>query len=209
MAGRPLTDEQKARMAEGRRAARLRKAEEKENEGVQEAASGDEVGSLLSAADLEYIRSEAAKKVEAEKEDALRADKKAAIKKAIEEETLKLRKEAGLSNHMDDLLQILVDVAPFSGDIKIDGTIYEHGRWYTVDRRKYETIREICARSWDAEDRAGNPNRKFYRNVAGTMNPMQNERRGSDGTLTMFPDGSVLNAINGNVSNVPGKGITG
>lgn len=209
MAGRPLTDEQKARMAEGRRLARERKALEPKEEVAAAALAVDEAGSLLTAADLEYIREQASKKVEAERADALRADKNKAIKKAIEDETAKLRKEAGLANHMDDLLQILIDVAPFSGDIKIDGTIYEHGRWYTVDRRKYETIREICARSWDAEDRAGNPNRKFYRNVAGTMNPMHNERRGSDGTLTMFPEGSVLNAINGGTVNAPGKGIAG
>lgn len=208
MAGRPLTDEQKARMAEGRRAARLRKAEEKENP-ASEPEMVDASGPLLTDAELAEIRRQAAAKIEAERADALRADKQKAMKKALDEEIRRQRQEAGLSNHMDDLLQILIDVAPFSGNVTIDGTVYEHGRWYTVDRRKYETIREICARSWDAEDRAGNPNRKFYRNVAGTMNPMNNERRGSDGTLTMFPEGSVLNAINGGTVNAPGKGIAG
>jgi len=82
-------------------------------------------------------------------------------------------------------------VAPYTDRIVIDDKIYVHGNWYTVPRRVYDVIREQMARSWDSEERAGNPNRKFRREDAGTMNPMANERRLSAGILTLGLDSRV------------------
>ena len=103
------------------------------------------------------------------------------------------RRDAGLVDYRDDILDILIDVAPFAVDITIDGTVYQHGHWYKVDRRRHDSLREIMARSWDSEDRAGNPNRRFHREVAGTMNPLANERRQADGTFTL----GVIPTVNG------------
>jgi hypothetical protein len=96
-------------------------------------------------------------------------------------------------------MDILIDVAPFAVDITVDGTVYQHGRWYKVDRRRYNSLMETMARSWDSEERAGNPNRRHRREVAGTMNPLANEQRMPDGTFTVGPP-RILNARTGAVS---------
>lgn len=153
----------------------------------------------LSAEELARIREEAAKKVAAEMADVNAAKRKKLIAETLAEETLRQRRAAGLTDYRDDMLDILIDVAPFTAEIRIDGTVYQHGRWYKVDRRRYDSLREIMARSWDAEDRAGNPNRKFQRTVAGSMNPLLNELRLPDGTMTMGVDARV-NAITGAIS---------
>lgn len=141
--------------------------------------------------ELARIRAEAKKKVDAEVAAANSEKRKKLVAKELDAEILRQRKDAGLIDYRDDLLEILIDVAPFSDNIAIDGVIYQHGTWYTVDRRRYDSLREIMARSWDSEERAGNPNRKFRREVAGSMNPMANERRLRDGTLTVGYDPGV------------------
>ncbi len=147
----------------------------------------------LSAAELARIRETAKKKVDAELAKSREAEREGLIAKALDAEILQQRKDAGLVDYRDDILDILIDVAPFAVDITIDGKVYQHGRWYPVDRRLYDTLTEIMARSWDSEDRAGNPNRRFRREVAGTMNPLANERRQADGSFTL---GTVPN-VNG------------
>lgn len=142
-------------------------------------------GLELSPRELERIREEAKKKVDAEFDERRRAERKELIAKTLDAETQRQRREAGLTDYRDDLEDILIDVAPFAADIRIDDTIYQHSSWYTVTRRQGDTLREIMARGWDAEDRAGNPNRRFRRDAAGTMNPMLRERRLGDGTLTI------------------------
>jgi hypothetical protein len=159
----------------------------------------------LTADELEDIRREARKKVEAELKASNEAARKTIIAKALDAEILEQRRAAGLTDHRDDLVQILIDIAPFDDKIVIDGTMYFHGSWYTVDRRKHDTLREICARSWDAEDRAGNPNRKFYRHVAGSMNPMVHEPMMSDGTYSVR-GGTVINARTGAMTGLPSTG---
>lgn len=206
--GAPLTDEQKAKMAAGRKAAAERKAAVAtvaEPDAPEPSAPEPPVltdSPVLSDDELDKIRQEARKKIDEELADRNAASKKQAIKDILDIEILRQRREAGLTDHRDDMLQILVDVGPFTDRIVIDGTIYQHGSWYTVDRRKYDVMREIMARSWDAEERAGNPNRKFHRNVAGTMNPMAREIRQADGTLTMGIDTRV-NGVTGSAVNPP------
>lgn len=162
----------------------------------------DPFDGLLAPAELARIREEAQKEVEKELAAVDSAKKRKAMADALAAERQRLRRDAGLTDYRDDLLDILIDVAPFAGDIKIDGTIYTHGNWYKVDRRKYDSLREIMARSWDSEDRAGNPNRRFYRTVAGTMNPLAHDARLPDGTLTIGRD-TRINAMTGSISAPP------
>lgn len=160
-------------------------AEQGEGSDLDEPATDEPAGLELSTAELARIREEAKKKVDAELADVGRVERKKLMAKTLDDEILRQRTEAGLTDYRDDMLQILIDVAPFANDIRIDRDIYQHGSWYTVDRRKYDTLNEIMARSWDSEERAGNPNRRFRRQVAGSMNPMANERRMGDGSFTL------------------------
>lgn len=202
MAKREMTEAERERLranlAKGRataaanRAAKLAAGPEDEPEDEPEdpvedpVRDADEPAPLeLSAEELARIREEAKKKVDAEIALQVAAERKKLMSKALDAEILAQRKAAGLIDYQDDKLDILIDVSPFSVDITIDGTVFQHGHWYNVDRRKYDSLREIMARSWDSEERAGNPNRRFQRTVAGTMNPMANEQRMSDGTFTL------------------------
>jgi hypothetical protein len=187
VAKREMTEEQKAaarvNLAKAREA-KLAKAAELPQETAPVEEPDESAPIELSDAELGRIREEAKKKVDAELAARRAEEKKAKMAQTLDAETLRLRREAGLTDCRDDILEILIDVAPFAEDLKIDGVTYQHGHWYPVDRRKYDVLREMMARSWDAEERAGNPNRKFRREVAGSMNPMMNERRLPDGTLT-------------------------
>lgn len=193
MAKRELTAEQRAAMERNLALGRQRKQERLALKPAgSEAPDPDEpvtepdeaVPLELTDAEMARIREEAKKKVDEELRLRAAAERKEKIAAALDAETRRQRREAGLTNHLDDLVEIMIDVAPFTDNITIDGTVYQHGMWYTVDRRKADVMREIMARSWDSEERAGNPNRKFRREQAGTMNPMAREQRLADGTLT-------------------------
>ncbi len=146
---------------------------------------------LLSDAELDRIRQEARKKVEDELASLRKTEKKAAMATALDAEVLAQRRALGLADHRDDIVEVLIDVAPFAKDITVDGTVYLHGQWYKMDRRKADSVREIMARSWDSEDRAGNPNRRFRREAGAPMNTMLLERRTADGAFTMGHDPRV------------------
>ncbi len=201
-----MTPELLAKMAAGRKAAAEARAAAKaaaSEETVAPAMTEIEIEERaawagLSAAELTRIREEARKKVDKEIEASRAAEREKLMAKALDAEILEQRKAAGLINYLDDELDILIDVAPFANNITIDGTVYQHGEWKRVDRRKYDTLKEIMARSWDSEERAGNPNRRFRREVAGTMNPLSNEQRMSDGTFTL--SAPTINARTGTVS---------
>lgn len=154
-------------------------------------AGADLYAARLSDDELSTIADEARKKVDAEIADVAKLNRKELMAKALDNEILRQRREAGLTDYRDDMITFLIDVAPFANDIRIDGKVYTHGQWVTLPRRQYDAIREIMARSWDSEDRAGNPNRKHARTVAGSMNPLQNEQRMPDGTFTVGLDQRV------------------
>jgi hypothetical protein len=139
--------------------------------------------SVLSPEKLERIREEARKRVEAELRQRAEGEQTELVAKLLEEETLRLRRAHGLTNHLDDVIEITINAPPFATMYAIDSKLYHHGYTYHVPRKLYDVLREQMARGWDAEDRAGNPNRKFYRDPAVTMNPMLQQRRYGDGTV--------------------------
>ncbi len=202
-----MTPELLAKMAAGRKAAAEARAAAKAaapNEPAPLAPAEREYNAVagvidgLSAAELARIREEARKKVDKEIEASRAAEREKLMGKALDAEIQEQRKAAGLTNDLDDMIDILIDVAPFADNITIDGKVFQHGHWYSVERRQAKSIEEIMARSWDSEERAGNPNRRFRREVAGTMNPLANERRAPDGTFTL--NTPTINARTGTVS---------
>lgn len=156
-----------------------------QNEPVRDA--DDPVPLELTAEELARVQEEAKKKIDAELAVKRAAERKALIAKALDDEIMRQRNAAGLVDYRDDMVRFMINVAPFSPGIDIDGRRYAHGEWVTTPRREYDTIREAMARSWESEDRAGNPNKKFQqeRQMAGIVNPMLVERRMSDGTFTV------------------------
>jgi hypothetical protein len=64
----------------------------------------------------------------------------------------------------------------------IDGVQYFQGYTYTVPRRVYNDMMKTMTDGWMAEDRAGNPNRKYYRSPQQQQNPFALQRFLSDGS---------------------------
>jgi hypothetical protein len=180
---------QKAVRAAKREASAALPADEPEAPPIEEP---EEAGAVtLDDEEIEKIRRQAREKVAVEIADIAKMSKKALMAKTLDDEILRQRREAGLTDYRDDLVDVLIDVAPYTDRITIDDKMYMHGHWYLVPRRVFDVIREQMARSWDSEERAGNPNRRFRREVAGTMNPLANEQRLSDGSLTLGLDSRV------------------
>ncbi len=62
--------------------------------------------------------------------------------KALDAEILEQRKAAGLIDYRDDILDILIDVAPFADGITIDGKTYQQFKKEThADPRRKELYR--------------------------------------------------------------------
>ena len=111
-------------------------------------------------------RAIASKDLEAQLRESIRAD---------------LRRDAGLTSHLDDIIEHTINCPPFADKYIIDGVAYHHGYTYTMRRALYDVLREQEARGWDSEDQAGNPNKQFFRRREMTMNPLLRMRYGDDG----------------------------
>lgn len=63
--------------------------------------------------------------------------------------------------------EIMLDLAPHSDRIMIDGIVYFHGQRYQVSEPLYCTLKDIMARGWEHEAEVGGVNRDQYRPVPG------------------------------------------
>lgn len=103
---------------------------------------------LLSNEEVLEARAEARKQVEA-------AQRKAAKKKIIDDETQRLRTEEGLvtgDGTKDQMVRIALDLAPHSPFIVLNHRPYYHAQTYTVPRHVAETLREIQQNGWRHQD---------------------------------------------------------
>lgn len=63
----------------------------------------------------------------------------------------------------DQMCEIMLDLAPHSDRLIIDGTIYLHGRTYTVPQRVYDVMRETIHRGWEHQREIDGKDRNVYR----------------------------------------------
>lgn len=125
---------------------------------VTEMLDAEEEHPVLSAQEIAEIRAEARKKVEAERRSAARAE-------MLERELNAARREAGLTTGgpNDEMVNITLDLAEHSEDIKINGCSYRHGGTYRVQRHLAETLREIMYRGWKHQNEVdGKSLTQFY-----------------------------------------------
>ena len=81
--------------------------------------------------------------------------KKQAKAALIAEEQRRLETEEGLTTGdgvKDQMVKIVLDLAPHSPYIALNGRPYYHGQTYTVARHIAETLREIQQRGWRHQD---------------------------------------------------------
>jgi hypothetical protein len=118
---------------------------------------GEDRRALVRRKALEQIQKELAEKRAAEED--------VSLERELELELHRQRVACGLKPAFDptDLITFVVDVAPFSPGLQIDGVLYPHGQEVTLPRHRYDSFREIMARTWDHEENCGYPNKKQMR----------------------------------------------
>jgi hypothetical protein len=160
----------------------------------------------LSPEERERIAAEVAKQINSELSAARELTRRELIKQTTAIELQRQRLEAGLTSAKDDLIEFMIDVAPFADDLRWDGKIYQQGQWIKAPRHIYDSMREAMARSWDADDRAmiqAMRHRGRRDPMTMPMNTMQREMRMPDGSFTLFHD-TRINGRTGAVSHAPG-----
>jgi hypothetical protein len=118
--------------------------------------ASDEMLSLLSSEEMAAIRAEATELAIEKKRTAARD---AFRNQCVEEELRKFEPQ-------HQTRELMIDLAPFAKEIRLDNRVYIHGGVYLVPMPVYYTLQEIISRSW-AHDRAvGSPNRDIYRPIS-------------------------------------------
>lgn len=114
---------------------------------------------LFTPKELEAIKTEARAEVMADK-------KKAAKASMLDAEKIRLQREEGLTtgnSHMDEMMTVTIDLAPFSDRILVNQQPYWHGKTYTVARHIAESLRETMFRTWAHQNEIdGKGLREFY-----------------------------------------------
>ena len=122
--------------------------------------------SLLSAEEQASIKEEAEALVAKEASEAAR-------KAFLAQETKAARKRARLGDPEEELVTLVIDVAPFTDRIVIDNVIYMQGSVVEVPKSKARVIKEIMARSWGHEAEIGGANREYYKQPKQTRMNMR------------------------------------
>lgn len=98
----------------------------------------------------------------------------------LQEERINSLKSRGLYSE-DEIVPIVIDLAPHANAVTLDGRSYFHGAFYELPRRIYDTVRDIAARTWDHEDQTGGANRDHYRRPRDLkISPGAESRKSSD-----------------------------
>jgi len=130
----------------------------------------DEDAPILSAVEIADIKARA-------KQNILKAKKKDAEAALLEQETQRLRIEEGFTtgnSHLDEIVNITIDLAQFAPSILINNQPYHHGRNYSVPRHVADTLREVMFRTWGHQaDIDGKSKSAFYaeKHVAELFKP--------------------------------------
>ncbi len=112
---------------------------------------------LLTADEIKALEAEAAGEAVDEHKEDLKARVKASFKAA------KRRELAGETDDNEPTRTIMLDLAPHSNQIMLDGKVFFHGHTYEVSENVYKTLNEIQSRGWDHEDEVGNANQEACR----------------------------------------------
>ena len=119
---------------------------------------------ILSAEDVAEVHAEARRKLTAKQREQA---KKALLIAATEQLEHEARLSAQRGSAKGDNVDVYIDLAPFAGDIRLDGVAYEHGRKYRVPRKVGAVLMEQMQRSWQHEDSLrGNGDRFGRRTLA-------------------------------------------
>ena len=103
---------------------------------------------VLSNEEVLLAREEARAQIEAQRKKKARAH-------LIEEEKRRLELEEGFTTGdgvKDQIVRVVLDLAPHSPFIVLNGRPYYHAQTYTVPRHVAETLREIQQRGWRHQD---------------------------------------------------------
>lgn len=162
----PFTPEQRAKARATRIAnAQARRARAEGHMPPIEVPAADSIAATPAEDRMALIRRKALEQIQKELAEKRAIEEDAELERELEIELHRQRVAHGLKSPYDptDLITFTVDVAPFSPGLQIDGVLYPHGQDVTLPRHKYDSFREIMARTWDHEENCGYPNKKQMR----------------------------------------------
>lgn len=114
-------------------------------------------------ADTSLFTEEELEQLEQEAQDEFALESKKEAQNAFKEETKrKLRQKAmfaaGKAAVGEDVEAVLIDLAPHSPFINIDGRLYYHGLTYKFTQAQAQTIKDAMHRTWQHEREIGGAN---------------------------------------------------
>ena len=100
-----------------------------------------------------------------------KSQREKAKKEALAEATRELERQAKLAVERGapkgDMVDVQIDLAPYTADIKLDGKVFEHGTIRRVERKVAAVLMEQMQRSWQHEEGLrGKNDRPYRRNLA-------------------------------------------
>lgn len=87
----------------------------------------------------------------AAREEILKDKKAAARKQMMAAEKLRLQREEGLTTgngHLDEIVTVTIDLAPYAPHILVNGHAYWHGQSYPVPRHVAASLQETMFNTW-------------------------------------------------------------
>ena len=156
-------------------------AEEPANEEARSLPIPEEYRGVLSQADWDDIQRQAAADLAAKKKAEA---KKEAFKKvrAELERQAKLADQRGIPQR--DLMDVVIDLAPYAPNIRLDGEVFEHGRTYRRPRAVAAVLYEQMQRSWEHQASISGKNENAYRQTFQQRRRNGNPTAGVAGPLT-------------------------
>lgn len=113
--------------------------------------------SIVPEKKIEELRAKAKAKVEKDRQAAAEAQLMAQFE-------LEERQQGGLEEEMVD---VTIDLAPYSDRIVLDGVVYFQGQTKTVRASVAEVITEIQGRTWEHQAQIDGKSENFYRKERG------------------------------------------
>lgn len=115
---------------------------------------------ILDPEDVKEVYSEAAAALKKKQRALARKELLAQATRELEHEA-KLAQERGRAR--GDMVDVVINLAPYTADIRLDGKSYMHGRTYRVTRKVAAVLQEQMQRSWQHQEGLNGKNERPYR----------------------------------------------
>lgn len=141
----------------------------------------EEYQGILTQADWDDIQRQAAADLKAKKKAEAKRDALKKVRLELERQA-KLADQRGIPQR--DLIDVVIDLAPYAPHIKIDGEVFEHGRMYRRPRPVASVLYDEMQKSWNHQASISGKSENAYRQTFQQRRHGGNPTAGVAGPLT-------------------------